>query len=202
MANQKNTYSKIKLFGHPLHPMMIAFPLILFTATLACFVAYRNNADAFWFKAGYVTNMGGICLGLVGALPGFMDWLAIPSRKQIKRTGAKHLLLNLLGLAVCSINHFMIRDEWTSPTPDMKYSVLLTATGFFATLFASALGWTMMQTYYMGVLPRTEEETFSEPFTATFGPNDAATTLSPLSPLSPVRDRERYSPDTREPSEL
>jgi uncharacterized membrane protein len=172
--------------------MLIAFPLTLYAAALACFAAYHSNGDTFWFKVGYVANMVGICVALVAALPGFVDWLAIPSAKQMKRTGARHVLLNLLGLVFFTVNYFMIRDEWTSSNPNMKYSILLTATGFITAIFASALGWTMVQTYYVGIPPRPEEE----PITTTFGHSDPTTTLSP------VRDRDRHRPDTREPSEL
>src|ERR1051325_10864773 len=47
-------YSKIKIFGHPIHPILVAFPIAFYTGALAAFIAYNVNGDAFWFKVGYV----------------------------------------------------------------------------------------------------------------------------------------------------
>ena len=48
-------YSKTKIMGHPIHPMLVAFPVAFYTGALAAFVAYNSNNDPFWFKVEKAT---------------------------------------------------------------------------------------------------------------------------------------------------
>ena len=38
-------YSKVKIAGHPIHPMLVAFPVAFYTATLVCYLVYNSNED-------------------------------------------------------------------------------------------------------------------------------------------------------------
>ena len=75
-------YSKVKIAGHPIHPMIIAYPVAFYTATLVCFIVYHSNLNVFWFKVAVVANAAGVVMAVVAALPGFIDWLGIPSEKS------------------------------------------------------------------------------------------------------------------------
>ena len=66
-------HSKVKLAGHPIHPMLVAYPIVLYTATLVCYIVYSSNHDVFWFKVAYVANISGVIMAVVAALPGFID---------------------------------------------------------------------------------------------------------------------------------
>lgn len=78
-------YSKIKIFGHPIHPMLVAYPIAFYTATLVCYIVYNSNQNVFWFKVAYAANLAGIIMAVVAALPGFIDWLYIPSNTAAKK---------------------------------------------------------------------------------------------------------------------
>ena len=58
-------YRKVKVGGHPLHPMLVAFPVVLYTATLVCFVVQRLSGDLFWFRTGWIANCAGVCAALI-----------------------------------------------------------------------------------------------------------------------------------------
>ena len=64
-------YSKIKLFGHPIHPMLVGFPVTLYTATLVSYLIYGASGDAFWFRVGLAANFAGVAMALLTAIPGF-----------------------------------------------------------------------------------------------------------------------------------
>src|SRR3954453_13800547 len=111
-------YSKIKIAGHPVHPMLIAYPVAFYTATLACYIAYSSNHDVFWFKAGYVANLAGIVMAALAALPGFMDWLNISANSKAKKTGMFHLLCNVVALVLYAVCFFIQKDKWNNTNPD------------------------------------------------------------------------------------
>ena len=38
-------YSKIKIFGHPIHPMLVAYPIAFYTSTLVGFIIYGATSN-------------------------------------------------------------------------------------------------------------------------------------------------------------
>ena len=43
-------YSKIKVAGHPVHPMLVAFPVASYVGTLVGFAVYAANGHQFWLN--------------------------------------------------------------------------------------------------------------------------------------------------------
>lgn len=144
-------YSKIKILGHPIHPMLIAFPVAFYTGSLASFIAFNSNQEIFWFKVGYVANVAGVIMAIVAAIPGFIDWLYIPSDTKAKKTGVFHLICNVAALLLFAINVWMLREKWTDTNPSIGTALILTATGFVLTIIAGFLGWTLVQKHHVGV---------------------------------------------------
>jgi uncharacterized membrane protein len=146
-------YSKVKIFGHPLHPMIIAFPVAFYTAAMVSYIVYNSTLDVFWFKLAYVNNFAGVVMAAVAALPGFIDWLGIPNNIKAKSTGVLHMSANILALICFLVNMVMVYNQWTVAQPDMRYSIPLTIVGFLFTIGAGYLGWTLVQTHHIGVEP-------------------------------------------------
>src|SRR5205814_6508492 len=71
-------YSKARIAGHPIHPMLVAFPIAFYTATVATLLAYVGTHEAFWFRIGMVANMAGIVMAVVAVITGAIDLLALP----------------------------------------------------------------------------------------------------------------------------
>src|SRR5919202_4494102 len=82
--------SKFKLLGHPVHPMLIVFPLgLLATATIFDLIyLFAGNAELVTFS--YWAIAAGIVGGLLAAVFGLWDWLAIPGGTRAKRIGLLH----------------------------------------------------------------------------------------------------------------
>ena len=92
--------AKAKLFGHPIHQMLIVFPLgLLATAVLFDFVWLVRDRPG-WASSSYHMIFAGILFGLVAAVPGFVDWLGIPSGTRAKRIGLLHAVGNVVVLAL------------------------------------------------------------------------------------------------------
>ena len=144
-------YSKIKILGHPIHPMLIAFPVAFYTGALASFIAYNSNHDIFWFKVGYVANVAGVIMAVVAAIPGFIDWLNIPSDSKAKKTGVFHLICNVVALLLFAINLWMLKGKWNDTNPGVGTALILTGAGFVLTIIAGFLGWTLVQKHHVGV---------------------------------------------------
>src|SRR5215213_544 len=145
-------YSRVKIAGHPIHPMLIAFPVAFYTAALVCYIAYNSTNNPFWFKVAVVANAAGVVMAAIAAIPGFIDWLFIPSAdRPPKRTGLIHMLCNVLALVLYGINLLQQYPKWNDSTPELGLAIPLTGLGFVLTLVAGFLGWTLVQKYHVGV---------------------------------------------------
>ena len=80
--------SKAKLFGHPIHPMLIVFPLGLLATAVVFDAITLAQGNPRWTEMAYYMIAAGILTGLLAAVFGLIDYLAIPSGTRAKRIGA------------------------------------------------------------------------------------------------------------------
>jgi uncharacterized membrane protein len=145
-------FSKAKLMGHPIHPMLVGFPVTFYTSTLIAFIVYAASLDRWWFKAGGVLNWAGVGMAALAAVPGLVDWATgVPRRSAAKRTGLIHMALNVSALIAFLINGVMITDRWNEAFPPAGTGIVLSAIGVLLTLPAGFLGWSMVQDHHVGV---------------------------------------------------
>ncbi|HYN96868.1 MAG TPA: DUF2231 domain-containing protein [Pilimelia sp.] len=86
--------SRLKLLGHPIHPMLVMFPLGLFvTAVIFDFVDVAGGPRLLG-EVAYWNIVAGLIGGVLAALAGLVDYLAIPAGTRAKRVGAAHGLIN------------------------------------------------------------------------------------------------------------
>ena len=96
--------SKAKLFGHPIHQMLIVFPLGLLAMALVFDVIRFATGDGHWSEVAYWMISAGIISGFLAAPFGLIDWLAIPAGTRAKRVGATHGAGNVAVLALFSLS--------------------------------------------------------------------------------------------------
>jgi uncharacterized membrane protein len=144
--------SKIRIFGHPVHPMLVSFPIAFYVGAFTSYFAYLMNADPLWFRIGLVANIAGVAMALVAAIPGFIDlFFAIPKRSMARQTGLLHMSFNLLSLALFATAAFINYVKWFDASPLLGPTLLLTGIGVISTATAGFFGWTMVQRHHMGV---------------------------------------------------
>jgi uncharacterized membrane protein len=151
-------YSKVKIGGHPVHPMLIAFPVAFYTSAFICYIVYGSNENVFWFKVAVAANIAGVAMALLAAIPGFIDWLFIDKNTRAKQTGLAHMLLNVSALLCFGVAAWIESPKWNSVNPELGAAIPLTAIGFLLTLIAGFLGWTLVQTHHVGVDEGVEEK--------------------------------------------
>jgi uncharacterized membrane protein len=145
-------YSKVKIAGHPLHPMLVGFPVALYVATLGCFAAYGLGADAFWFRVGVYANLAGVIAAAVAAVPGFIDWaFGVPSGTPAKSTGFAHMAFNVCALLVFALNVALQWSHRKEAAPTLGLAIVLASLGVTLTVAAGFLGWKLVQTHHVGI---------------------------------------------------
>lgn len=122
--------SRVKLFGHPIHPMLIVFPLGLFiTSLIFDFIRY-GTGEGTWSLVGFYMIGAGIIGGLLSAIFGAIDWWAIPQGTRAKVLGLWHGLGNVV-VVVLFIISWVLRREMPAqpPTSAFVLSIIAVALG-------------------------------------------------------------------------
>jgi uncharacterized membrane protein len=107
--------SRAKLFGHPIHQMLVAFPLgVLAMAVIFDIIALlRGSAklhEAVWYMIA-----AGVLSGLLAAVFGLIDYLASPRGTRAKRIGLLHGAGNVVVVALFAASWFLRREDAAHP---------------------------------------------------------------------------------------
>lgn len=82
--------SKAKLFGHPIHPMLIVLPLGLLSAAVVFDVVYLVTGEDAFSTVAFWNIAAGVVGGLSAAVFGAWDWWHIPRDTRARRIGLWH----------------------------------------------------------------------------------------------------------------
>lgn len=107
--------SKARILGHPVHPMLIVFPLGLLATTVIFDIVYFSTGNGFWTEMSYWMIAVGVLVGLLSAVFGLIDWLAIPSDTRAKTVGLYHAIGNVVAMVLFIISWFIRRQAPTNP---------------------------------------------------------------------------------------
>jgi uncharacterized membrane protein len=136
-----------RIFGHPIHPMLVVFPIgLLATSTIFDIIGLLSGNSTFHLVAFYMLAAG-VIGGLIAALFGAMDWLAIPSRTAAKQVGLVHGVINVVVVAVFIIAGF-VRQQIDDPE---NLSLVLSVAGLVLLSFSGWLGGELVYRYGIGV---------------------------------------------------
>jgi uncharacterized membrane protein len=112
--------SRVKLLGHPVHPMLIVLPLGLFIAAVVFDALHLWLGSVNFPAVAYWNIAGGIMGGLLAAVFGLIDWLAIPSGTRAKRIGLLHGISNVIVVGLFAIVWWMRSNAvGTAPTTNV-----------------------------------------------------------------------------------
>ncbi len=113
--------SRAKILGHPAHPMLIVFPLGLLVMSCVFDALDLVNPRDEWATVSYWMLVTGLAGGVVAAVPGWIDWSAIPSGTRAKSIGLYHGLGNVVMLGVFGASWFLRRENYTQPPALAQY---------------------------------------------------------------------------------
>src|SRR5258708_34638702 len=104
--------TKARIAGHPIHPMLVAFPIGLYTITVVALIVFGATASAFWYPVAALACIAGPVMALVAAAFGFVDFLGVPTRSRAQKTAIKHLALNVTALVLFAIAAIILGTSW------------------------------------------------------------------------------------------
>lgn len=139
--------SKTKLLGHPVHPMLIVFPLGLFATAVIFDIIYVSTANAALPVVSYYMISAGVISGLLAAIFGFIDWLGLPNNSRAKNIGLWHGIGNFVIVVLFAIS-WLLRRGSPNAIPD-SLALTLSFAGVGLALITGWIGGELV--YRLGV---------------------------------------------------
>jgi uncharacterized membrane protein len=147
--------SQAAIAGHPMHPMLITFPIAFLIFALVADVLYAFTSDAFFARMALWMVATGLATGALAAAVGLIDFVSL-SRPREVRAGWVHAIGNGVVLVLAAISlygRFLGDEDFIVPwglALSAIIGLLLSVTGWY--------GGELSYRYLIGVDPRRDDD--------------------------------------------
>lgn len=145
MTNPKSTAS---IAGHPIHPMLIPFPIAFFVSTFVCDLVYWQTSNDAWATAALWLLGAGLVMAVLAAIAGLTDVLGEPRIRALNDVWW-HAGGNIIVVLIELYNFFTRYSQGTSAIVPKGLVLSLVVTCIL--LFTGWKGWEMVYRYRVGV---------------------------------------------------
>ena len=143
--------STARVGGHPIHPMLVPFPIACYVFAFVTDIAYWQTGWAMWAYASSWLIGVGIATALLAAIAGFIDFFG-SSRIRGLRAAWWHMLGNLTGTVLSIVNFIVhMRDGAAAVLPT---GIVLSGAVVAILLVTGWLGGEMVYRHGVAVRPK------------------------------------------------
>ncbi len=112
--------SKASIGGHPIHPILIPFPIGLLVFSVIADLIYMWRGNPVWKDyVAFYTLLGGILGGAAAAIPGLIDWATLTDRAAVK-VANWHARVNIITLLIFAASFYLRTNSgaaWITSIP-------------------------------------------------------------------------------------
>jgi uncharacterized membrane protein/nitrite reductase/ring-hydroxylating ferredoxin subunit len=127
--------SRAHIKGHPLHPILVSFPIAFFAGTLLFDILGFINSRNDLINTGMYLEIAGIGFTLLAAVPGIIDYFhVVPPKSSAKKRAVKHGLTNTFMVVVFAIACWLRQDS------DISFYIII-GLETFGVILLSIAGW-------------------------------------------------------------
>jgi uncharacterized membrane protein len=150
--------SRASIGGHPIHPILIPFPLGLWIFSFVADLIYLWRGNPVWKDwIAFYTLLAGTIGALAAAVPGVIDWLSLKEPEVVKIANW-HARVNVVALLIFAAS-FYLRTSSGATLLGGRYIVpfVLSAIGVVLITIGGWLGGEMVFRHAVAVSPREKE---------------------------------------------
>jgi len=142
--------SKAAIAGHPIHPMLIPFPVALLSLVPVTDIVFAATESTFWSSVSYYLLWAGLISAGLAAIVGLVDFIGVPRVRSV-RAGWAHLLLNVAIVALSVVNLLLRWGDTIGQIEPSGIILSLVATGLL--LVSGWYGGELTYRHKVGVIP-------------------------------------------------
>jgi uncharacterized membrane protein len=155
MANPRSTAS---VAGHPIHPMLIPFPIAFFIATFVCDLVYWQTANAAWATAATWLLGAGLVMAALAAVAGLTDFLG-DARIRALNDAWWHAGGNVVAVLIQLYSWYARYTEGTAAVVPKGLILSLIVVCILA--FTGWKGWEMVYRARVGIADASDDHRYS-----------------------------------------
>src|SRR5205085_2578349 len=152
MPNPKST---AQIAGHPIHPMLIPFPVAFFVGAFVCDIVFWRTGNPYWATTSLWLLGAGLVMAALAAVVGLIDVLGEP-RIRALRDVWWHAGGNVVMVLIQLYNWYSRHAEGTTAVVPRGLILSLIVVGIL--LFTGWKGWQMVYRHHVGVSDQPEAE--------------------------------------------
>lgn len=141
--------STAQVAGHPLHPMLVPFPIASIALAFIADLVYLSTLDPFWARGAFWLLAIGLVTGLLAALAGLADFTTIRPVRRLNAAWA-HLAGNAGVIGLVIINLYL---RWADPAAGVTGGGLVLS--IITVLILMVTGWlggSLVYSYHLGAM--------------------------------------------------
>ncbi len=138
---------RVRLAGHPVHPLLVHFPAALWPASLLWDALGWWRGDALWWQMSYWSLALGATMAVLAAVTGFLEYLGLPPGVRAMQTATAHMLVMLTATGAFVASWLLRSGTAAAPPP---FAVGLSLAGLLLLLVGGWLGGTLVYRYGVG----------------------------------------------------
>jgi uncharacterized membrane protein len=146
-----NPKSTAAIAGHPLHPMLIPFPVAFLVATFVCDLIFWSTRNGAWATASKYLLGAALIMAALAAVAGLIDFMG--DRRIRDLSAAWHHMIGNVVVVLLSLWNWYRRyqggDEAVLPT-----GLLISFVVIALLLYTGWRGWEMVYEHHVGVSDR------------------------------------------------
>lgn len=146
----------MRLFGHPVHPVLVHFPIVLWTVAAGAYVWIAAGADEPIVAVANFANAAGLMLAMVAMLAGAVELRAIDSRSEAMEVATWHMMI-MATVWICFVGALLlsISDELDQLTAQVA-AAACAGVGFLLMGVGGWLGGRLVYEFGIGVKEETK----------------------------------------------
>jgi uncharacterized membrane protein len=126
--------------GHPLHLMLVSFPVAFWTGAVFTDIFGLVVADTFWLRMSVTLIAMGTATGALASILGYIDYATVRMDARARSVGTIHMWTSLATLALYAVAYALRAHAYASPAGiavSMTGAVVLLAGGYYGSELAN-----------------------------------------------------------------
>ena len=150
----RNPQTTAQIAGHPIHPMLIPFPIAFLVATFVCDLIFWRTGNAAWSTAALYLLGAAILMAALAAAAGLMDFMGDERIRDLSAAW-HHMIGNMVVVVLALVNWY--RRYAAGDAAVLPWGLLLSTIIVLLLLYNGWRGWEMVYRHRVGVQEAPEQ---------------------------------------------
>lgn len=152
---------KLRLFGHPVHPVVTHFPMALLPVSFLGDLLGVWTGASFWWSFSFYNLAIGLVLSIPALITGVIDFLSIPEDGTTDRVAMRHMTIIITAITMYTVSFFIRFGVEVPAGWRLMSSVSLSLLGLILLLIGGWFGGQLVYRHAVGnepIIDKTESE--------------------------------------------